>query len=222
MADTTTAPAEGNTNTAADTTTATATQPADGASTTPTKGAETTLTKAAPEGKGDAAGEAKASDTAPADIQINVPKGVAVDQGMMDSFKGIAKEIGLTTDTAQKMADWYFKTNSEAAQKFQSGREEMITKWAEEAKTDKEIGGDKFDGSVKLAQSALRQFGSPALTQILNETGLGNHREMIALFAKIGKAVSEDKTPKGPTEVGDAKPQRDLAELLYPTMHTTT
>lgn len=38
----------------------------------------------------------------------------------------------------------------------------------------------------------MDKFGSPELKQYLNETGLGNHPELVRIFANIGKAMSED------------------------------
>jgi hypothetical protein len=166
----------------------------------------------------------KGDDAAPGEIQITVPKGVEADQGMLEGFKGIAKDLGLKSEQAQKVADWYFKNAQEIGQKAQVAQEQQVVKWAEEAKADKEIGGPNFDANLKTAQQALRQFGDPALTKLLNETGLGNHKAMIGLFAKIGKAIAEDRMPKGPVSAGDGTQQeaKPLEQTLYPTMHPQT
>lgn len=177
------------------------------------------------EGKdGTPAGEGKTpNDTAPGDIQINVPQGVEADTALLDGFKGVAKDLGLKSEQAQKVADWYFEATKDANQKIMSAQEQRVLAWAEEAKTDKEIGGPNFDANLKTAQHALRQFGSPDLTKLLNETGLGNHKAVIGLFAKIGKAISEDRMPKGPVSAGDGqKEEVPLEKTLYPSMYPNT
>ena len=195
----------------------TQTPPADAKATMLTEG-KTTEGEKAPAGEG-----TKPDDTAPGDVQINVPKGVEADQGMLDGFKGVAKELGLKSEQAQKVADWYFKTAQEANQRIQAAQEDKVLRWGEESRADKDIGGPNFDANLKIAQQAIRQFGDPALNQLFNETGLGNHKAMIGLFARIGKAIAEDRMPKGPVSAGDGvKEEVPLERTLYPTMHTQT
>jgi hypothetical protein len=230
MADPTTAPAPTTTTAPAPTGDAGAAPAGEGKGTTqtppPAPEKTTTLTEGkTTEGQKDpAAGEGKTpSDTAPAGIEIKVPEGVATDPGMLEGFKGVAQELGLKSEQAQKVADWYFKTSQEFTQKAQIAQEQQVVTWAEEAKADKDIGGPNWDANVKIAQSAIRQFGDPALSKLLNETGLGNHKAMIGLFAKIGKAIAEDRMPKGPVSAGDGQKQEvPLEQTLYPTMHPQT
>lgn len=199
-----------------------------GTTQTPTPAPEktTTLTEEkTTEGQKDqAAGEGKTpSDTAPAVIEIKVPEGVTAEPALLDGFKGVAKELGLKSEDAQKVADWYFKASQEANQKIQAAQEQQVVTWAEEAKADKDIGGPNWDANVKTAQSAIRQFGDPALTKLLNETGLGNHKAMISVFSRIGKAIAEDRLPKGLVSAGDGQKQEvPLEQTLYPTMHPQT
>lgn len=77
-------------------------------------------------------------------------------------------------------------------------------------KADKEIGGDKLTASLSKAQQALETFGTPELKEYLNETGLGNHPELVKAFVKIGKAMSEDNMVSA-ANTG----QRSAAEVLY-------
>lgn len=199
-----------------------------GTTQTPPAGEKTTALTAEAKTTGDqkdqAAGEGKTpSDTAPAAIEIKVPEGVTAEPGLLDGFKGVAKDLGLKSEDAQKLADWYFKESQAANQKSQAAQEQRVVTWAEEAKADKDIGGPNWDANLKTAQSAIRQFGSPDLTKMLNETGLGNHKAMIGLFAKIGKAIAEDKMPKGAVSAGDGQKQEvPLEQSLYPTMHPQT
>jgi len=191
---------------------------------TPPAGAKDTLlgNKDAPVGeKGSGeTGKPEGKDAESADFQISVPKGMEVDQGMIDGFKGIAKELGLKGEQAQKVADWYFKSTEGATQKMMQQREEQILKWAEEAKSDKEIGGKEFQANLNTALKAMRQYADKEVVDLINSTGLGNHKAMIRMFAKIGKAIAEDKTPPGmPTPGADVKREEiPLERQLYPSM----
>jgi hypothetical protein len=51
-------------------------------------------------------------------------------------------------------------------------------------------------------------FATPELRTLLNESGLGNHPEIIRAFYRAGKAISEDGFVAGghkATDKGDAK-----------------
>jgi hypothetical protein len=92
-----------------------------------------------------------------------------------------------------------------------------VESWGEAVKTDQEIGGAKLDENLAVARRAVDAFGSPALKELLNTTGLGNHPEVVKAFYKAGKAISEDGfvrgQPKGPAT------ESDLAKSLFPSMN---
>ena len=83
--------------------------------------------------------------------------------------------------------------------------QQQIEQWAEQVKADKDLG---TDASIGAAQKAMDKFGSPELKQYLNETGLGNHPELVRIFANIGKAMSEDGLVTGNS--GGAKSAADV------------
>jgi len=90
--------------------------------------------------------------------------------------------------------------------------------WVEASTTDKEFGGEKLTENLSVAKKALDAFGSPELRTLLNESGLGNHPEIIRILYRAGKAISEDQMVSG--NKGTAKPAgpksfADLADALY-------
>ncbi len=89
--------------------------------------------------------------------------------------------------------------------------------WAEEAAADPEIGGAKWEDSKTTAAKALDllgfEKGSP-FRNLLNDSGLGNHPDMIRAFVKIGTVIGEDSDfVRGGT---GAQPKTSAAERLYP------
>ena len=65
-----------------------------------------------------------------------------------------------------------------------------------------------------MATRAFAQFSSPELRSIMNDTGLGNHPEMIKVFAKIGEMLGEDSLVVG-SGLGSAQmtPQQAQEEI---------
>lgn len=72
-------------------------------------------------------------------------------------------------------------------------QDEMLKKarrdWAEASRNDSEFGGDAFATNIKTAIKALDAFGTDELKALLNESGLGNHPEIIRAFYRVGRAM---------------------------------
>ncbi|WP_175460974.1 peptidase, partial [Vibrio parahaemolyticus] len=125
---------------------------------------------------------------APEKYEFAAPEGQALDANALAVFEPIAKELGLTQEQAQKLVDIYPQIQQQQAEAWSK----QIAEWGEQVKADKEIGGDKFNASVGLAQRALDQFGNPELREYLNASGLGNHPALVRFCAKVGKSMAED------------------------------
>ncbi|AHI37369.1 endoprotease [Klebsiella pneumoniae] len=148
---------------------------------------------------------------APEKYEFKPAEGQELDTAALEQFEPIARELNLTNEQAQKMVDLYGTKIMPMVQKQQADAWQAQTEeWAATVKADKEIGGDKLMANLGVAQRALDTFGTPALKEYLNGTGLGNHPELVKAFVKVGKAMSEDGVVTG-KESG----QRSAAEVLY-------
>lgn len=166
-----------------------------------------------------AEGEEKpAQKAAPEKYEFKAPEGVQLDSELLGEFEGVARELDLSQEDAQKVAD----IGAKLAQKFQTRQAEVVqearTEWAKQTAADKEIGGTALAENVATAEKALATFGSPQLRALLKETGLGNHPEVVRAFVKVGKAISEDGLVVGRVGVDPAK-RTDAASALYGNQH---
>lgn len=204
VADTTAQPATGTTAAAAP---ATAAASATAATTTgePTKAAEP-------------GAENKALDGTdlPEKYEFKMPEGLAVDQVVADKLAAYAKGLKLSGPQAQQLADM----GAEMVQRQVEAHQKTVAGWADSVRTDPEIGGDKLTENMVLARLTRETFGSPELVTILDSSGLGNHPEMVKLFIRIGKGLSEDKFVKGRASATGAGSESDTAAAMYPTMTT--
>lgn len=131
---------------------------------------------------------------------------VPIDPQVLEQFAEVAKELNLPQDQAQKMID-------KVAPVIQARQAEQIAavqaQWAETSKADKEFGGDKLNENLASAKKALDTFGTPELRTLLNDSGIGNHPEVIRFMVRTGKAISEDRfvagSAPGQAQAGDAK-----------------
>lgn len=150
--------------------------------------------------------EKEKKPSAPEKYEFAAPEGQELDANALAVFEPIAKELGLTQEQAQKLVDIYPQIQQQQAEAWSK----QIADWGEQVKADKEIGGDKFNASVGLAQRALDQFGNPELREYLNASGLGNHPALVRFCAKVGKSMAEDSFVV-PNQGG----QRSAADILY-------
>lgn len=152
------------------------------------------------------------ADKVPEKYEFKSPvEGQELDAEMTAALEPVARELGLNNEQAQKLVDIYGK---DILPKIEARQQENWAKqteaWANEVKTDKEIGGDAFVANLGLAQKALDTFAPAGLREYLETTGLGNHPDLVRCFVKVGKAMSEDSMIM-PNTGG----QRSAADVLY-------
>lgn len=69
--------------------------------------------------------------------------------------------------------------------------ETEIRGWADRSRADPEIGGAE---ALQVARSMVSEFGKPSLKRTLDQTGLGNHPEVIRLLTRAGKALQKARS----------------------------
>ena len=196
------------------------------ATSTPTDAAPATVADApgqqqAPEGQAAEAAPAEASKTnseakpqgAPETYEFKAPEGKEFNPEVLAEFSAVAKELNLSNESAQLMLD---KIGPALANKQQAMIDAAREQWATDSKSDKEFGGDKLNENMAVAQKALETFGTPELRTLLNESGIGNHPEIIRAFYRAGKAISEDGYVAGK---GGNTSAPSIAQQMYPNMN---
>ena len=126
---------------------------------------------------------------APEKYELKLPDGSHLGDGALDRTAAYARKQGLSNEEAQELLN---RENSAVVDYVESVKKQAEV-WAEDSKADSEIGGDNLAKNCELAKRALDKFGSEALRDALNESGFGNHPEVVRVFSRIGKAMSEDQ-----------------------------
>lgn len=143
------------------------------------------------------------------DYEFDLPEGVELDKSMLEAFAPVAKELDLSVPGAQKLVEMYVeKVQPALAEAFVKGIEADVENQkaqfaadtkamiAEDAKAadaaSRVFDGANLEAVTKTSARALDRFGSPELRTFLDESGLGNHPELVKAFYKIGKAIGED------------------------------
>jgi hypothetical protein len=145
-----------------------------------------------------------------------VPEAAIVDQEIMDKFVQSAKSLGLTQEQAQGLMTMGFESQQRVLAQHQAAIEQTKSDWREQALNDQEFGGDKLQENLAIASKFRDAFATPELMKVLDETGLGNHPELIRAFYRAGKAISEDSFVGG---AASASHPQSIAQRMYPNMN---
>tara|TARA_R100001594_G_C4028919_1_gene260848 strand:- start:487 stop:1308 length:822 start_codon:yes stop_codon:yes gene_type:complete len=116
------------------------------------------------------------------------------DEGALDEFRDFAHKTGLTQNQANNILELYGDIQERQNEQVQQARED--SKMKSQVDLQKEW-GKNYTSKIDLAQRAVAQLSTPEFTELLNETGLGNHKEVIRVFAKVGEILGEDSLVVG-------------------------
>lgn len=139
---------------------------------------------------------AAAANKAPEKYDLKLPENSLLSEGDLVKIAAVAKERGLTNEAAQKLVEERNQVISEykTTQETQVG--EMQKSWLSTAQNDKEYGGADYGKNAELAKRVLAKYGTPEFNAVLSDPkkGLfGNHPELVRVFVRIGKSMSEDQ-----------------------------
>ena len=181
------------------------------------------LKKAAQDASGKAKEAFKSSvRIVPEKYGLKLPDGSKLDAAHIEKIAEFSKKHGFSDKEAQALLErdnetfsayaermkQQQKTESEAALKAAS------EKWLAETKNDKEIGGEAFVKTAELTKRVLDRFGNDELKRLLNESGYGNHPEVVRFVNKVGSSMKEDQLVlAGTVATGGAK---SMEKIFYP------
>ena len=168
-----------------------------------------------PNGELDSSDDTDTGSHTPPDTyaDFTLPEGIKIADDAMAEITPLFKELGLTQEQAQKLVDFQSKQVQASSESQIDAYNQLMDSWVTECKNDSEIGGDKFDENIAIAQSAVQKFGTPGLKELLESHGVGNHPEMVRFMVKVGKLTSEDVPG---ASGGNITPEQNRVNLLYP------
>lgn len=134
-----------------------------------------------------------------------------IDQALEADFRKAAHGLGLTQEAAGSLAQMYARHQArlaaETSARQAKAMQEAEASWLAELKADK-----NFPAELSRARAAMKSYGSPDLTAILEDTRLGSHPAFVRFMARVGQALAEPAFTSG----SPAAPDKSPAEVLYP------
>ena len=161
----------------------------------------------------------KAAPEALADIKG--ADGLEYAEGEIDELKALCTENKISPQAAQAILDWQAKFAKVADDKrTQAVQEEMAEFVRKEAEKNLKIVHQEWGTDpAQVAENeaavarAMRAFADEGFRKLMNESGLGNHPDVVRFVVKAGKAITDDRFIVGGNG-GAAK--KDLAHRMFP------
>lgn len=125
----------------------------------------------------------------PEQYEFKPPEGVEFDEATIGVYAEAAREAGLSQEAADIVLN---KIAPHLAQQQAARLAEARNDWAQQSRADAEFGGEKLDENLAVAKKAVEALASPELKTLLEQSGLGNHPEIIRLFYRAGRSLSQD------------------------------
>lgn len=157
--------------------------------------------------------------TVPETYDLTAPEGMEIDAKALESFTPVFKELKLSQEQVQKLVDVQAPmiknivdtTTEKVRQASLDSFKTIVEGW--KAESLKELGTNS-DAELALVSKARGKFGDKDFSDMLNETGIGNHPAMIRFLRKVGATVDTDKFP----DTSQSSGERQLTDILYPSM----
>lgn len=132
------------------------------------------------------------------------------DGGRLDFYRNATHQLGLTQDQAANMLKLY----ATVEEQNQKAAQQRNADFAVDSQINlKREWGTNYDSKIDYAQRAFAQFSSKEFSQLMDETGLGNHPELLKAFSKIGEAMGDDQLIVGTGRAGAISPQQAKEEI---------
>lgn len=154
--------------------------------------------------------EPKADGETAQDYDLRMPDGVALDNDLLTQAAPVLRDVGLSNDQANKLVPLVGQIQDRFHQTQMDAFGELRASWAKQAKADPQLGGANWSETVRLTAVALEAAGAGMGSEfrgLMDESGLGNHPEVIRVFRSLGRQLAA----KGR---GGESPSRE--QVLYP------
>ncbi len=142
----------------------------------------------------------------PDDYKFDVPEGAKLDEGRIANWRKELHAAGVPAAAANKIVGAYLKEESAAMATHTA----KLAKWENEAKAHF---GQDIDKTLNHVNYALRELDKDGeVFKLLDSTGLGNHKSVLAMLGNIGQMLGE-RGPRGAVSAAAGALSADQAQV---------
>lgn len=146
----------------------------------------------------------------PEGYRLDFADNTAVNEELLEDFRELAHQLGITQKQAQKLAGFYENRVGGGLQQYTKKLQEKEQHWRTEIKQQ-----PGYRQTISDARRAMETYASKELIDLFNHTRIGSHPAMVRFMSKVGRALAE------PSAQGERSGRLlTTAEVLYPS-HTS-
>ena len=151
--------------------------------------------------------------------EVQLPEKYAYDEILLNEFNELAGKYNLSQKSANELMSMAVKLTQLTDENILKTQEEQHRQTVENYKrmliNDREIGGANFEKTMKTANMAYTQFADEQVQELLQQTGLNCHPQVVKMFYNIGLEMQNDVI-YGANAAAVQKENRE--DILFPTM----
>ena len=129
-------------------------------------------------GKTGPTGDGKATDA----LKLQAPEGFDASSEAWKEFTATAAELRLDAKGAERLLQMHQAEQVRV-------KDASMDAWEAATRTDREIGGERLEGTIADAREVLERNGTPELHELLDDSGLGSHPEVLRLLARVSRTT---------------------------------
>ena len=145
--------------------------------------------------------------------EFQYAEGYVPDEQIQGYLHNNFREMGLSQEQAQRLYDIDAEVRAHQTEQWENT---VRNDWVNEIRSDPELGGPKFETTIRDAGRVVEVFGDDEFRSLMNESGFGNHPAIVRMFSRIGALIGEGRGVRG-THGG---PEESAALKMYPTMRS--
>ncbi len=149
----------------------------------------------------------------PVTYEFKGADGNAISDGNTQIVAGLAQDLGLSPEQAQKLYDSGMGADGVVAKINRQALESYNQAWAQEIQSDPELGGGNLEMTKHNVAKAMAVADND-LKDFLSKSGLGNFPPLVRYLNKVGKQLHSDMDFIG-NRAAPAQEEKDWAALLY-------
>lgn len=146
------------------------------------------------------------------EFNLKAPEGVTLEPAVLEGYKTLSKDLGLTSEQAQKLYDRDFAAQQTAQKEAVLGLQKQDAVWAGELQT--KWGPNYKERSIMVSRAYDYADPTGEFREKLSRAGLINSPDLTEFVEKFGELFKEDRIPSGATGIPKPKDNRPQQERL--------
>lgn len=144
-------------------------------------------------------------------LKLELPKDSKLHATDADAVLAYAREHGLSEEHAKAVLNHRNDAVAKHEARQKANTEAKAAEWVKTVSEDPDLGGAKLVETQRQAQLAIDKFMPQPLRDMLRETKLGDHPEVVRFLRNVGATLKEDSPPNlGGGQGGGKKSAEDV------------